>query len=239
MCNLATMECGFVPPELNLTASMQTNPALVRVHMVRYNVSVFGTNLSLVRDVVDRPDPLESLGCGSLSTAWKRARRACETLSEVLRGESPLAAWLALPAQDRIATLARASSGNRTRQLRFYNALVQALPYAQGDVHGLLGQRSVSPAPMRATAVGPNPLGALALSTVQLQGATGAGGGGSAGTLQIAVGADGHHQGEGAIEGSYLDYQVRYVSSHGPDAHKHSRFVCGVGRASAATSVEE
>ena len=56
MCNLATMECGFVPPELNLTASMETNPALVRVHMVRYNVSVAGANLSLVRDVVDRPD---------------------------------------------------------------------------------------------------------------------------------------------------------------------------------------
>ena len=76
-------------------------------------------------------------------------------------------------------------------------------------------------------AVGSNPLGALALSTAQLQAANGAGGGGSAGTLQIAIDADGHHQGEGAIEGSYRDYQVRFVSSHGPGAHKHSRFVCG------------
>ena len=30
--------------------------------------------------------------------------------------------------------------------------------------------------------------------------------------MQIAIGADGQHQGEGAIEGSYRDYQVRYVS---------------------------
>lgn len=45
---------------------------------------------------------------------------------------------------------------------------------------------------------------------------------GSAGALQIVIGADGQNQGEGAIEGSYRDYQVRYVSSHGPDAHKYS-----------------
>ena len=225
MCNMATMECGFVPPELNLTTSMQTNPALVRVHMLRHNVSVLGTNLSLVRDVVDRPEPNEELGCGLLSTAWTRARRACETLREVLRSESPLAAWLALPEYDRVATLARAASGNRTRQLRFYNALVEALPYAQRDVHGLLGQRSVSPSPMRATAAAePSRLGAFALPTSQLQEASAAG---SAGTMQIAIGADGHHQGEGAIEGSYRDYQVPWVSSHGPDAHKHSRFACG------------
>ena len=32
-----------------------------------------------------------------------------------------------------------------------------------------------------------------------------------------------------AIEGTYRDYKVRYVSSHGPGAHKHSRFVCGAG----------
>ena len=239
MCNLATMECGFVPPELNLTDFMETNPALVGVHMRRYNLSVAGTNLSLVRDVVDRPEPDEELDCSVLSTAWKRALRACETLRDVLRGASPLAAWLALPEQDRVATLARATSGNRTRQLHFYNALVEALPYVQGDVHGLLGQRSVSPTPMRGPAAwGPNPLGALALSTAQLQtnndGAA-AGGGGSAGTLQVAIDADGHHQGEGAIEGSYRDYQVRYVSSHGPGTHKHSRFVCGAAAGSAAT----
>ena len=170
-------------------------------------------------------------------------------MRQVLRGESPLAAWLALPAYDRIATLARAASGNRTRQLRFYNTLVEALPFAQRDVHGLLGQRSVSPAPMRASAVGPSPplrssvpptpqslpyqrhpLGPLALSTAQLQEASA--GGSSAGTLQVVIGADGAHQGEGAIEGSYRDYQVRYVSSHGPGAHKHSRFVCGADASS-------
>ena len=44
--------------------------------------------------------------------------------------------------------------------------------------------------------------------------------------MQVVIGADGQHQGEGAIEGSYRDYRVRYVSSHGPGAHKHSRFAC-------------
>ena len=124
--------------------------------------------------------------------------------------------------------MARLTAGNKTRQLHFYNAHVDSLPYAQRDVHGLLGQRSISPAPMRATvATRPSPLGPLALSTAQLQEASA--GGSSAGTMQIAIGADGSHQGEGAIEGSYRDYQVRYVSSHGPGAHKHSRFVCGAG----------
>ena len=40
---------------------------------------------------------------------------------------------------------------------------------------------------------------------------------------------------EGAIEGSYRDYQVRFISSHGPGAHKHSRFVCEAAAASAAS----
>ena len=61
------------------------------------------------------------------------------------------------------------------------------------------------------------------------------------GTILAVVGADGGlegaHQGEGAIEGSYRDYRVRYSSSHGPGAHKHSRFVCGAA-AGAAASVE-
>ena len=227
-CNLATMECGYVPLEHNLTAILEVNPALVRVHMVRYNVSVFGTNLSLVRDVVDRPEPNEELDCSVLAAiSGGRALRACEVWLAVVRGVAPLSAWLALPEADRIGTMARLTAGNKTRQLHFYNALVEAVPYAQRDVHGLLGQRSVSPAPMRASALGPSPLGPLALSTAQLREASA--GGSSAGTLQIAIGADGQHQGEGAIEGSYRDYQVRYVSSHGPDAHMHSRFVCGAG----------
>ena len=196
-----------------------------------------------MRDVVDRPEPTEELDCSVLAAIGGRALRACEVLRAVVRGEAPLAAWLALPDADRIGTMARLTAGNKTRQLHFYNALVEALPYAQRDVHGLLGQRSVSPSPMRAVAaVGPNPLGALALSTAQLQATTGAaggagGGGGSAGTLQVAIDADGHHQGEGAIEGSYRDYRVRYISSHGPGAHKHSRFVCGAA-AGLAASVE-
>ena len=228
-CNLATMECGYVPLEHNLTAILEVNPALVRVHMVRYNVSVFGTNLSLVRDVVDRPEPTEELDCGVLAAIGGRALRACEAWRAFVRGEAPLEAWLALPNKDRTATVARLTAGNKTRQLHFYNALVEALPFAQRDVHGLLGQRSVSPSPMRTTAaVGPSPLGVLALSTAQLRREMSAGGS-SAGTMQVVIGADGQHQGEGAIEGSYRDYQVRYVSSHGPDAHMHSRFVCGAG----------
>ena len=79
----------------------------------------------------------------------------------------------------------------------------------------------------------------LMRSTTQLQAANmaanGAGAGGSVGTLQVAIDADGHHQGEGAIEGSYRDYGVRYISSHGPGAHKHSRFVCGAAAGSAAS----
>ena len=55
------------------------------------------------------------------------------------------------------------------------------------------------------------------------------------GTLRVSVGTEGRLQGEGAIEGSFLDYRVPWVSAHGPGAHKHSRFVCGAAAGSAAS----
>ena len=47
---------------------------------------------------------------------------------------------------------------------------------------------------------------------------------GTSTTIRAAVGADGHLQGEGAIAGSYRDYQVKWISSHGPGAFAYSRF---------------
>ena len=65
-----------------------------------------------------------------------------------------------------------------------------------------------------------------ALDTTTLSAALGLGGGGvgTSTTIRAAVGADGHLQGEGAIAGSYRDYQVKWISSHGPGAFAYSRF---------------
>ena len=95
---------------------------------------------------------------------------------------------------------------------------IDKLPFAQPDVHGLLGQRAVGPFPPMATT---NELlaaldGAL-MSTEQPSPGAGT-------TIRATVAADGAAaaaappmlQGEGAIEGSYLSYKVRSPSPLDP-----------------------
>ena len=94
-----------------------------------------------------------------------------------------------------------------------------------------MGQRAISPAPMKQPQVeqpggGEGQRTFAALDTTTLSAALGLGGGGvgTSTTIRAAVGADGHLQGEGAIAGSYRDYQVKWISSHGPGAFAYSRF---------------
>ena len=141
------------------------------------------------------------------------------------------AAWQALGRNDQVALFAYFTAGNRSKQLHFHNLDIDSLaPYAQSEVSGLLGQRAISPAPMTQPPV-EQPGGAegeqLAPPTsTTLSAALGLGGGGvgTSTTIRAAVGADGHLQGEGAIAGSYRDYQVKWISSHGPGAFAYSRF---------------
>ena len=69
---------------------------------------------------------------------------------------------------------------------------------APDEVHGLLGQRAVATAEL--------PLGSASVS--------------ARGEASAAFGP----QGEGAIEGSYKEYQVPWASTH--DTFVHSRFAC-------------
>ena len=234
---------------------------MVRLHMGRLNVSVGGTaSLSLMRDVIDRPQsPLQGRSNGTVEAhgagastrgvdcspllQWVRALRACETWHAVVRGDKPLDAWQGLPAEERVATLAYLTGGNASQQMHFHNVRIDELLHAdQSDVHGLLGQRSIRPAPM-APQEGQRPmcsassaadarseerseLAELAASTIMAtMGADGSVGGVGT-TLRAAVAADGRHQGEGAIEGTYRDYRVQQIGSHGPDAFAYSRFDC-------------
>ena len=73
---------------------------------------------------------------------------------------------------------------------------------------------------------GQSSLAAALAPPTTLSAALGLGGGGvgTSTTIRAAVGADGHLQGEGAIAGSYRDYQVKWISSHGPGAFAYSRF---------------
>merc|ERR1719272_2574422 len=133
--------------------------------------------------------------------------------------------WLALPSADRLAVLSYLTAGKASQQMHFFNVQIDKLPFAQPDVHGLLGQRAVGPFPPMATT---NELlaaldGAL-MSTEQPSPGAGT-------TIRATVAADGAAaapmlQGEGAIEGSYLSYKVKYVSDHGPSSFAYSRFKC-------------
>ena len=102
----------------------------------------------------------------------------------------------------------------------------------QNQVHGLLGQRAISPAPMKQPPI--EQLGGgtkeqsefAAQATTTIAAALGLGGGGvgTSTTIRATVQADGHLQGEGAIEGSYRDYQVGSPALHTPQenaAHAH------------------
>ena len=98
--------------------------------------------------------------------------------------------------------------------MHFFNVQLDALPFAQASVHGLLGQRAVGiPPPMAlANELLPALDGAL-MSTEQPSPGAGT-------TIRAAVAADGappsppRLQGEGAIEGSYRSYKVKFVSDH-------------------------
>ena len=116
---------------------------------------------------------------------------------------------------------------NRSKQLHFHNVQIDSLgPYAQHEVHGLLGQRAISPVPLLVPTELP-PVGGVETAASELSKAAatsalsvtaslgGATDGISAGTtIRAAVQADGEQhahwvQGEGAIVGTYVDYKAR------------------------------
>ena len=83
------------------------------------------------------------------------------------------------------------------------------------QVHGVLGQRAISPAPMTQPPVeqpgggeGQRTLAALDTTTFSAALGLGGGGVGTSTTVRAAVQVDGRLQGEGAIVGSYRDYQA-------------------------------
>ena len=204
-CSLRSMECGHVHAS-QLPATLR-DEASVPMSMRRFNVSVGGARLSLLRDLINRPEP--PMSCAPLAT-WARAHAACDTLARMSVTPSVEAAtqeWHALPAPDRLAVLSYLTGGNASQKMHFYNVRIEALPFAQGDVHGLLGQRAVGPVPpITASSELLAALDGSLMSTEQPS--TGAGT-----TIRATVSADGSGppmlQGEGAIEGSYRSYQVR------------------------------
>ena len=247
-CSLAVMSCGVVL-EADMAAKVAQDPSVVRASIERLNVSLAdGVQLSIVRDLIDRPElsDMAQADCSRLEQ-WARALRACEVARAYARGQVPIAAWQRLGATDRTALLAFFTAGNRSKQFHFHNVRLSSFgPLKQHEVHGLLGQRAISPVPMRApveqqsgdAAWQESPLAAPYATTLaaslELGGGGGGGGGGSGGsvymTLRTAVSAEGQLQGEGAIEGSFRDYQVTGISSHGRQAFAYSQFTgCAAG----------
>ena len=201
-CLLESAQCGHVPVS-KLQATLRDEPSAVQLNMARFNVSVGGARLSLLRDLVDRPElPID---CGPLAI-WARAHKACEIIARSLSGQEADQELRALAPSDRVAVMAYLTAGNKSRQMHFHNILVESLPFNQSDVHGLLGQRSVGPVPPIAKTNTPAAQEGSFTSTEQLSvDAAGT-------TIRATVAADGtvpQLQGEGAIEGVYTSYQVR------------------------------
>ena len=74
-CRLATMWCGLILEE-NLAAIEAEDASFVRVHMDRFNISLAGgARLSVVRDLIDRPDPAEMAQARLCSSRARRTLR--------------------------------------------------------------------------------------------------------------------------------------------------------------------
>ena len=153
-CSLHSRECGHLPvTEVPATQreGFRAPEPLVPLSMARFNVSVGGARLSLLRDLIDRPEP--PMNCAPLAK-WAHAHTACRVIARAHAspdGSAAVKEWQALPAPDKIAVLAYLTNGNASQQMHFYNVRVESLPYAQPEVHGLLGQRAVGPYPPMAT----------------------------------------------------------------------------------------
>ena len=202
-CSLHSMECSLVLKS-KLPATLR-DPSSVTLSMARFNVSVGGTRLSLLRDLIDHPElPID---CAPLVTL-ARAHKACETIARVLSGLASEQEVQGIPQRDRVAVMAYLTAGNASQQMHFHNVLIEAMPFPQSEVHGLLGQRAVGPVPPITTHKLAARNGTLT-STEHLSadGST---------TIRATVAADGtapRLQGEGAIEGAYHSYNVRWPPS--------------------------
>ena len=221
-CLLRSMECGHVLMS-KLPTTLRSDLSAVPLNMGRFNVSVGGARLSLVRDLVDRPKPPTPTDCAPLTT-WPRAYKACKIAGRVSDGAA-LQEWQSLPVKERVAIYAYLTAGNASQQMHFHNVRVEALPFAQPDVHGFLGQRAVGPVPPIVT---PSQLAALdgyVTSTEQISSNAGT-------TIRATVAADGtvpQLQGEGAIEGSYRSYQARELPSCTCTRFHRSVYTCRSG----------
>ena len=187
----------------------------------------------------DRPAPsaVKDLDCQGLFGSFPNPTallRTCETWRATALGEVSLEAWRSIPAIERGSTLAYlAKRGTASRSLNFFQVNIDALPTRkQDEVHGLLGQRAIAPKPLvkpaqQQQAAGEPPATTNTM-TSRSESLAGSAPGGGMGTILAVVGADGGlegaHQGEGAIDGSFKEYQVPWASTH--DTFMHSRFAC-------------
>ena len=89
-CDLGTLACGYLPLELNHTHVLRADPALVSLDVTRFNVSAGDARLSLMRDVIHKPEPLTGLDCAAPLDAWPRVLRACEAFRAAHEALPPL-----------------------------------------------------------------------------------------------------------------------------------------------------
>ena len=150
-----------------------------------------------------------TIDCKSFAQ-WPAAAASCD---ELRRGVAPA------ERRDEWALMLVMPSLEAHNLFYFMQFDVPVLRYAQPQVHGLLGQRALSPAPAD-PAIGGEPETTTA--------GVGARGGAS---LVEAANARFGHQGEGAIFGRYDQYLVPTIADHG---YTFGRFSCACGGAAGA-----
>lgn len=241
ICDLRWMSCAWQDAESE-SVPFET-PALPRVRTGHSRIKLRSTNAqldisrhSMVR--LSRGSNKTTIDCRSFK-AWAAALAACEAL---LKGNAPE------KRREEWTLMLATSVLNPDDFFHFAQVDVPYINHAQADVHGLLGQRTVSamvPDPERRTeAAHASHLNETSASPTRLN-CTGPTVGSCVPdldaehrqqmanvdptTLRVGVGAGGdHHQGEGVINGHYSEYMVGSLTQH--QGFRFSRFTCAQRR---------
>jgi len=198
VCDLEDMVCRWHPAAAAHSSLMEL--AKVQPGFTRINVSIPLANFTLSRDSISN---FPTLRCSNYAR-WPAALSAC---LEVAAYEAHTGSFPSNATIERWKGILSAEYTMFKPSLRFWfgQLMFTHLDLPQPMVHGLLGQHA-------AAAAGDSLTGSTARVSPVAEGVQRAG-----------ITATGK-QGEGVIEGSYLDYKLKHLTEH--VEHKYSKFKC-------------
>ena len=228
VCSLSTMACEWLEPQASRATLMQLDrvqPGITRLRLQlgeRVEVVLYRDSITAYADIA----------CDEFGR-WPAAKAACEAVAEY---EARTGYSASNATVEEHKAILGAQRGMLNASARYYFSFVElpTLRMQQHELHGLLGQRAIDPphgylpSGMQSedrgeagrTFAAPLSLGKQSDPAAE-EAPAAVVGGRSSGRVRVAVTAFGT-QGEGAIHGSFLEYEVRTLSDH--SSFKHSLF---------------